>query len=206
MYIKALNIKNSKQDRSIMKWLGTGMTGKDLDTVSYDSREFPLVGRIYVAATHQGICRISLPARPVEYFFKTVIEKYSPRIFIQNSRLFEVFYIELEEYLSGRRAVFSIPLDLQGTPFQSEVWEALGRISYGETRSYGEIARQIGRPKAVRAIGQANHVNPVPILIPCHRVIGAQGDLVGYGGGIPLKKHLLTLEEKFRCNFLSTPL
>ena len=189
-----------------MKRSETGRPGKDLETVSYDSRMFPSVGRIYVAATHQGICRISLPAHPVEYFFKTVLKKYDPRIFIQNKMLFDSLYMQLEEYFSGRRAEFSIPLDLRGTPFQSEVWEALGRIPYGETRSYGEIAGQIGRPKAVRAIGQANHVNPVPILIPCHRVIGAQGKLVGYGGGIPLKKHLLTLEKKFRCNFLSTPL
>ena len=189
-----------------MKLPGTGRPGKDPDTVSYDSRMFPSVGRIYVAATHQGICRISLPAHPVEFFFKTVIKKHDPRIFIQNNRLFDSLYIQLDEYLTGRRAVFSIPLDLRGTPFQSEVWEALTQIPYGETRSYGEMARLIGRPKAVRAIGQANHVNPVPILIPCHRVIGAQGELVGYGGGIPLKKHFLTLEKKFRCNFLSTPL
>ena len=188
-----------------MKFSGTGRPGKDLDTVSYDSRVFPTVGRIYVAATPQGICRISLPAHPVEYFFKTVIDKYSPRIFIQNNALFDKLYIQLEEYLTGLRAVFSIPLDLRGTTFQSEVWQALGQIPYGETRSYGEIAGQIGRPKAARAIGQANHVNPVPILIPCHRVIGAQGELVGYGGGIPMKKHFLDLEKKFRCNFLSTP-
>ncbi|HSO72949.1 MAG TPA: methylated-DNA--[protein]-cysteine S-methyltransferase, partial [Thermodesulfobacteriota bacterium] len=145
-------------------------------------------------------------AHQVELFFKTVINKYDPSILIQNRMLFDNLYIQLEEYLTGRRALFSITLDLRGTPFQSQVWEALGQIPYGETRSYREIAGQIGRPRAVRAVGQANHVNPVPILVPCHRVIGAQGELVGYGGGIPLKKHLLSLEEKFRCNFLSTPL
>lgn len=189
-----------------MKQSGTGRPGKDLETVSYDSRMFPSVGRIYVAATPQGICRISLPSHPVEHFFKTVLEKHNPRIFIENNKLFDDLYIQFEEYLSGRRAVFSIPLVLRGTPFQSEVWEALGQIPYGETRSYGEIARQIGRPKAVRAVGQANQVNPVPILIPCHRVIGSQGELVGYGGGISLKKQLLALEKKFRCIFFSTPL
>jgi methylated-DNA-[protein]-cysteine S-methyltransferase len=189
-----------------MNLSGTGRPGKDSSTVSYDSRFFPSVGRIYVAATRQGICRISLPAHPVEYFFKTVIEKYNPGIFIQNSMLFDSLYIQLEEFLDGRRAIFSIPLDLRGTPFQSEVWEALTQIPYGETRSYGEIARQIGRPKAVRAVGQANHVNPVPILIPCHRVIGSKGDPVGYGGGILLKNQFLALEKKFRCNFLFSPL
>jgi O-6-methylguanine DNA methyltransferase len=189
-----------------MKLSGTRRLGKEAETVSYDSRMFPSIGRIYVAATPRGICRISLPAHLVEHFFKAVIKKYNPRIFIQNNKLFESLYIQLEEYLAGGREVFSIPLDLRGTPFQLEVWVALSRIPYGETRSYGEIARQIGRPKAVRAIGQANHVNPVPILIPCHRVIGAQGELVGYGGGIPMKKHFLDLEKKFRCNFLATPL
>ena len=108
---------------------------KNPETVSYDSRMFPSIGRIYVAGTDQGICRISLPAHPVELFFKTVIIKYDPSILIQNRMLFDNLYIQLEEYLTGRRAVFSIPLDLRGTPFQSQVWEALGQITYGETRS-----------------------------------------------------------------------
>ena len=104
-----------------MKLSGTGRPGKDPNTVSYDSRMFPSVGRIYVAATHQGICRISLPAHPAEVFFKNVIKNYDPRIFIQNNTLFDNLYIQLEEYLTGRRALFSIPLDLRGTPFQLEV-------------------------------------------------------------------------------------
>jgi epoxyqueuosine reductase len=182
------------------------MTSNEANTVYYDSRMFPSVGRIYVAATEHGICRISLPAHPVEDFFKSVIGKHNPSIFIENSTLFDSLYSQLEEYFAGRRGLFSIPLDLRGTPFQLQVWETLARIPYGETRSYGEIAGKIGRPKAVRAVGQANHVNPVPILIPCHRVIGSSGDPVGYGGGIPLKKQLLTLEKKFRCNFLFAPL
>lgn len=182
------------------------MANKEPNNVYYDSRMFPSVGRIYVAATDQGICRISLPAHPVEAFFKSVLGKHNPSIFIENSELFDSLYNQLEEYFAGRRGIFSIPLDLRGTPFQLQVWEALARIPYGETRSYGEIAGQIGRPKAVRAVGQANHVNPAPILIPCHRVIGSTGDPVGYGGGIPLKIQLLTLEKKFRCNFLPAPL
>lgn len=100
-----------------MKLPGTERPGKDLDTVSYDSRMFPSVGRIYVAATPQGICRISLPAHPVEHFFKTVLEKYNPRIFIENNKLFDYLYIQFEEYLSGRRAVFSCPSGPPGDPF-----------------------------------------------------------------------------------------
>jgi len=169
-------------------------------TVYYDSREFPILGRIRAAATEQGVCRISLPAQPVEDFLGSVLKTFNPAVFIQDRRVFTDLYRQLEEYLAGSVRDFTVPLDLRGTVFQLQVWEALSRIPYGETRSYRDIAEQVGRPKAVRAVGQANHVNPVPVVIPCHRVIGAGGDLTGYGGGIPLKKQLLALEKKSRCN------
>lgn len=102
---------------------------------------------------------------------------------------------QLESYLEGERKAFDLPLAPQGTAFQKKVWHALLSIPYGETRSYGQIAAQIGRPTACRAVGMANHRNPISILIPCHRVIGAQGDLVGYGGGLELKEKLLNLEK-----------
>ncbi|MBI5585658.1 MAG: methylated-DNA--[protein]-cysteine S-methyltransferase [Deltaproteobacteria bacterium] len=165
-------------------------------TLYYDSKEFPILGRIRAAATEKGICRITLPAQPVEDFLGEVLKKINPNILIQNKEIFIDLYNQLEEYLSGGRRDFSLPLDLRGTPFQLQVWEALSRIPFGETRSYRDIAVQIGRPRAVRAVGQANHGNPVPLIIPCHRVIGADGDLTGYGGGISLKKQLLALEEK----------
>ena len=101
---------------------------------------------------------------------------------------------ELTEYLSGRRRTFSLPLSPGGTPFQRQVWEALTAIPYGETRTYGEVAAAIGRPRAVRAVGQADHRNPLPIFIPCHRVVGADGSLTGYAGGLALKRALLALE------------
>ena len=103
---------------------------------------------------------------------------------------------ELASYLRGELKDWTVKIHLNGagTPFQQEVWQALQRIPYGETRSYKDIADQINRPKAVRAIGQANHHNPVPIVIPCHRVVGHNGKLVGYGGGLPLKQKLLELE------------
>ena len=101
---------------------------------------------------------------------------------------------ELEEYFAGRRTAFSVPLSMHGTPFQMAVWAALRAIPYGETRSYGELARRIGRPGACRAVGMANHVNPLPILVPCHRVVGADGHLTGYAGGLDGKKYLLDLE------------
>ena len=102
---------------------------------------------------------------------------------------------QLEEYFAGRRRTFDLPLAPEGTPFQRDVWKALRAIPYGETQSYGDIARRIGRPKAVRAVGAANGANPISIVVPCHRVIGADGSLTGYGGGLPRKKKLLALER-----------
>ena len=101
---------------------------------------------------------------------------------------------ELAEYFAGRRRSFSVPLCIGGTPFQRAVWQALTEIPFGETASYGEIARRIGRPKACRAVGMANHVNPLPIFVPCHRVVGASGRLTGYAGGLEMKAYLLKLE------------
>ena len=102
---------------------------------------------------------------------------------------------EIEEYLNGDRKSFSSPLDMQGTPFQIEVWNELLNIPYGETRSYGEIAAAVGRPRAARAVGAALGANPLPIIVPCHRVIGKNGSLVGFGGGLRLKEQLLLLEK-----------
>jgi methylated-DNA-[protein]-cysteine S-methyltransferase len=102
---------------------------------------------------------------------------------------------QIEEYLDDKRKKFSLPLAMHGTEFQMDVWRALQTIPYGETRSYKEIAELINRPKAVRAVGMANHRNPISIIVPCHRVIGHNGSLTGYGGGLPLKQRLLELEQ-----------
>ena len=101
---------------------------------------------------------------------------------------------ELLEYLAGKRRTFDLPLKPQGTPFQQKVWSALADIPYGQTITYGELARRVGCPKGSRAVGQANHRNPLPILLPCHRGVGANGTLTGYGGGLELKEWLLRLE------------
>lgn len=102
---------------------------------------------------------------------------------------------QLGEYFAGDREHFDVPLDLDGTEFQQAVWAALMTIPYGETRSYRDIATQIGRPKAVRAVGAANGRNPISIVVPCHRVVGASGDLTGFAGGLPTKAMLLGLER-----------
>jgi methylated-DNA-[protein]-cysteine S-methyltransferase len=105
---------------------------------------------------------------------------------------------QLEAYFAGRLEVFDLPLALDGTPFQVKVWHAVAEIPYGQTRAYGEVARRIRRPNAVRAVGAANGQNPLPIVIPCHRVIGSNGSLTGYGGGLPIKRALLALESRQR--------
>lgn len=110
--------------------------------------------------------------------------------------LTELVYRQLCEYLQGRRRAFDFPYVLQGTPFQKKVWQALGDIPYGQTRTYGQIAAAVGSPKACRAVGLANRQNPIFIAIPCHRVIGANGKLTGYAGGLDMKAALLALEKK----------
>ncbi len=101
---------------------------------------------------------------------------------------------QLEEYFDGKRKEFNLPILLRGTEFQKKVWQGLCTIPYGETRSYKELAELVGNPKAVRAVGGANNKNPIMIIVPCHRVIGADGSLVGFGGGLEVKKYLLELE------------
>jgi len=138
-------------------------------TIYYDSREFPFLGRVHVAASEKGLCLLSLSVHSIESFFEKLISSFQPNFLNQNPDPFKDLFHQLERYLAGQKVVFKVPLDLEGTPFQLQVWEALKAIPYGETRSYGEIARAIRRPRAGRAVGQANHNNPVPIVVPCHR-------------------------------------
>ena len=137
------------------------------------------IGRLKLCADGDGLCALR--------FASTGEEMDAAPLLLQAER-------ELEEYFAGRRTAFSVPLSMHGTPFQMEIWAALRAIPYGETRSYGELAAQIGRPRACRAVGMANHVNPLPILVPCHRVLGADGRLTGYAGGLNVKEFLLKLE------------
>lgn len=128
------------------------------------------------------------------------------RIFISNGKtpedthgksdLIKLAASELDEYFSGKRKVFDVPISLKGTPFQVKIWHELLNIPYGETRSYGEIAAGIDSPRACRAVGMANNKNPIIIIVPCHRVIGKNGDLTGYAGGLAVKEFLLKLEKE----------
>ena len=114
---------------------------------------------------------------------------------IKETELLKKASQQLKDYFEGKRKIFELPLSPKGTDFQQSVWKALLEIPFGETRSYGDIAKRIGNPKASRAVGMANNRNPIAIFIPCHRVIGANGSLVGYGGGLDIKKYLLSIEN-----------
>lgn len=119
---------------------------------------------------------------------------------LQTTELLSMATIQLDEYFQGKRTTFSLPFKLTDTPFQLAVWKELQNIPYGKTTSYKEIAQKINKPKAYRAVGMANNKNPLPIIIPCHRVIGSNGKLIGYAGGLKLKNYLLEL-EKSHTNF-----
>jgi methylated-DNA-[protein]-cysteine S-methyltransferase len=118
-----------------------------------------------------------------------------PAATVRDESAFATVRHQLGEYFAGRRSTFDVPLAPAGTPFQQRVWEELQRVAFGETITYAELAERIGRPTAIRAAGAANGANPVSILIPCHRVIGSDGTLTGYGGGLEAKRFLLDLER-----------
>lgn len=142
------------------------------------------IGRIGIAENGKGITDI---------FFATA---ESPKdAALEETELLNDAAKQLTDYLAGKRKDFELPLSPEGTEFQKAVWEALLTIPYGETRTYKQIAEQIGNPKACRAVGMANNKNPISIIVPCHRVIGSNGRLVGYGGGLEVKKKLLELES-----------
>lgn len=146
---------------------------------------FPL-GLYSITEDGKGICDVSFGKKELS---DGLVEEETP--------LLQKAAQQLSEYFNGQRKSFDLPLSLQGTPFQLADWKALQSIPYGETRTYQEIAIQVGNPKACRAVGMANHRNPVGIIIPCHRVIGKNGKLTGYAGGLGIKEALLLLEQKY---------
>jgi O-6-methylguanine DNA methyltransferase len=149
-----------------------------------------------LAVTAQGLCRLGLgQALEEEEALAVWARRWFPDYRLNRARQANLGFIkELEEYLAGKRQIFTLPLHLKGTSFQIRVWEELCRIPYGQTRSYAFIAKQIGCPQGCRAVGSANNSNPVPLIIPCHRVIGQNGSLTGYRSGLDLKLKLLQLE------------
>ena len=157
-----------------------------MNSLSYTTMESP-IGPLLLAGCEGGLCLVH---------FATGRRPKSPqRDWIENAGPFKEAIRQLQAYFQGKLKDFDLPLSLQGTQFQLLVWRNLRKIPYGETVSYGELARRIGSPKAARAVGLANGSNPLPIIIPCHRVIGSNGDLTGFGGSLPVKKKLLDLES-----------
>ena len=146
------------------------------------------IGSLLLAADNNGLREITFPKKGAPA---------SPQpAWIENSSAFIDPIRQLRAYFAGELESFDLPLAPQGTPFQQKVWDELLNIPYGETISYGQLAKHIGNPNASRAVGLANGSNPIPIIIPCHRVIGSNGRLTGYGGGLPIKEKLLALERR----------
>ncbi len=159
-------------------------------TTTTDSPFGPLI----LVATPTGLCRVGLPGEGWAALKEWLARWVGPEMPEENPEALAPAVTQLREYFSRIRREFDLPLDLRGTPFQRRVWEELRGIPYGQTVSYGELARRVGRPGAARAVGRAVGANPIPIIVPCHRVIGADHSLVGYGGGLEVKEALLRLE------------
>jgi len=183
--------------------------GIGMNVVYYCDYKSPL-GTLYIAATEKGVCKIAFPGRCEKDFIPWMNNHFSICERNINPVLHQAI-TQLDEYFQGQRKVFEVPLDLIGTDFQKKVWEELIHIPYGTVVTYRYIAERIGNPKASRAVGGANNKNPVPIIIPCHRVIGRNGSLVGYAAGLEIKERLLKLEgcfisPKYIPPFLQRPL
>jgi O-6-methylguanine DNA methyltransferase len=153
------------------------------------------LGVVRIASTEKGVCRIALPKESEEDFLGWLSAHFGPQNVIEDRSKNEAVLAELESYLAGELREFQSPLDLRGTEFQMKVWREVRTIPYGTTCSYRDIAERIGYPRAYRAVGTANGANPIPVIVPCHRVIGKDGSLRGYGGGLTMKERLLRLER-----------
>jgi len=161
--------------------------------VAYDVFDDTAMGPLLVGVTDRGLCRISFDPEP-ERELEQLARTYGARV-LRSSRPVDRVRRELDEYLEGRRRSFDVDLDLRGQPeFYVRVLAELARVGYGETTTYGTLAARAGNPRAARAVGTVMNRNPVPIVLPCHRVVGSTGKLVGYGGGLDRKELLLRLE------------
>jgi methylated-DNA-[protein]-cysteine S-methyltransferase len=158
----------------------------EVQTVHF-SRFESLVGPLLLAATEQGL-------RYLLFDRRKQTPSHPHEVWIESPAALREYEHQLRAYFRGELRSFTCKLDLQGTSFQKKCWAALQRIPYGTTCTYAELAKRVGSPRAFRAVGQANHTNPVAIIVPCHRVIGANGSLTGYGGGMEIKEKLLRLE------------
>jgi len=163
--------------------------------ILYDTKIDTPIGRLRVASSERGLAYVGLP-RANGRGFAGWRARHAPEDVVQSA--FEPnreACAQLDEFLNGKRREFDLPLDLRGTDFQKKVLDAVAAIPYGETASYADVARAIGQAAAVRAVGAANGANPIPLVIPCHRVVASSGQLQGYAGGLELKQRLLAMER-----------
>mgnify|MGYP003589902639 CR=1 FL=1 len=154
----------------------------------YDEFETGFIGALFLVGDEKGLNHIGFQHDQHPVLLQPDWKR--------NPDFFSSVKSQLKEYFDGKRMVFDLPIAPEGTPFQLKVWQALQLIPYGELISYKSIAQTIGNPKAVRAVGGANRKNPIPIIVPCHRVIGSDNSLTGYGGGLEIKKRLIDLERQ----------
>ncbi len=155
------------------------------------------IGQLLLVAEQQKLCRIGFLEGKLSY---TPKESWT-----YNEQHLQIAINQLKEYFAGRRREFTVPLTLHGTDFKKAVLEQVAKVPYGHTSSYSDIAKSIKRPLACRAVGTANATNPLPIIIPCHRIIGKNGDLTGFGGGMAVKRFLLGLEQQATSNQVAAP-
>jgi methylated-DNA-[protein]-cysteine S-methyltransferase len=161
--------------------------------VAYDVLDDTPVGPLLVGVTDRGLCRVSFDPEPAGELDR-LARQFGPRV-LRSPHAIDRVRQELDEYFEGKRHAFDLALDLRAAPeFHQRVLAELARVEYGHTTTYGALAAQVGAPKAARAVGTVMNRNPVPIVLPCHRVVGASGSLTGYGGGLDRKEWLLRLE------------
>ncbi len=164
-----------------------------MDKIYYSCFDSPLLGKVFVASTERGVCAVEF-LKTERAFLQKLKERFNAEV-VKDDRKNKKAVGQLRTYLKGELRRFDCKLDFEGTPFQKKVLSALAEIPYGQTRSYQEIAKAIGHPKAFRAVGNANGQNSIPLIVPCHRVIESNGGLGGFGHGIEVKKRLLNLEK-----------
>ncbi len=164
-----------------------------MQTIYYSSFNSPRLKKVFVASTGKGVCVVDF-LKTEQAFLRELRGTFTAKIVkddLKNRKAIN----QLKKYLEGKLRRFNCKLDFEGTPFQKKVWSALTKIPYGQTRSYRDVAKSIGHPKAFRAVGNANGQNPIPLIVPCHRVIESNGGLGGFGHGIKVKRRLLDFEK-----------
>jgi O-6-methylguanine DNA methyltransferase len=174
-----------------------------MEKVYYSSFNSTWLKKVFVASSEKGVCMVDF--LKTEKDFLKELKKQFPGEIVKNDQKNREALSQLKKYVRGELKHFQCRLDLKGTPFQKKVWSALTKIPYGQTRSYQDIARTIGHPKAFRAVGNSNGRNPVPLIIPCHRVIESNGGMGGFGHGLKVKKQLLDFEQKHAHGYSFVP-